>query len=62
MEIHQPTSELDPSDYVSSLNGLTGDVVLAAGTNITLTPVGNTITISSAGGSGLGESFEVVSR
>jgi hypothetical protein len=35
---------------VTSLNGLTGAVVLAAGTNITLTPSGNTITIASSGG------------
>mgnify|MGYP003552766408 CR=1 FL=1 len=35
---------------VTSLNTLTGAVVLAAGTNITLTPVGNTITIDAAGG------------
>jgi len=39
---------------VASFNALTGVVVLAAGTNITLTPVGNTITIDSAGGSGTG--------
>jgi len=37
---------------VESLNTLTGDVILAAGTNITLTPVGNTITIDAAGGGG----------
>lgn len=36
---------------VTSLNGLTGAVILAAGSNITLTPVGNTITIASTGGS-----------
>lgn len=35
---------------VTSLNELTGAVVLAAGSNITLTPVGNTITISASGG------------
>lgn len=35
---------------VTTLNGLSGAVVLAAGTNITLTPVGNTITIDAAGG------------
>lgn len=34
---------------VQSLNGLTGAVTLAAGTNITLTPVGNTITIAAIG-------------
>lgn len=61
MEIQQPYN-LDPSEYVSSLNGLTGDVVLAAGSNITLTPVGNTITIASTGGGGLEESFETVSK
>jgi len=37
---------------VSSLNSLTGAVVLAAGANITLTPSGNTITIASTGGGG----------
>ena len=59
MEIQQPYN-LDPSDYVASLNGLTGDVTLSAGTNITLTPAGNTITIASTGG--LSESFETVSK
>ena len=37
--------ENDDSSDVSSLNGLTGAVIIAAGTNITLTPAGNTITI-----------------
>lgn len=37
---------------VTSFNTLTGAVVLAAGTNITLTPVGNTITIASTGSGG----------
>jgi len=37
---------------VASFNGLTGGVTLAAGTNITLTPLGNTITIASSGGDG----------
>lgn len=40
---------------VSSLNGLTGVVTLSAGSNITLTPVGNDITISASGGSGSGD-------
>ena len=37
---------------VSSLNTLTGAITLAAGSNITLTPSGNTITIASTGGGG----------
>ena len=40
------------SGGVASLNGLTGAVSLAAGTNVTLTPSGNTITIASTGGGG----------
>ena len=36
---------------VTSINGLTGAVTLAAGTNISLGTVGNTITINSTGGS-----------
>jgi hypothetical protein len=44
------------NSYVSSLNGLTGGVTLAAGSNITLTPSGNTITIASSGGGGGGGS------
>jgi hypothetical protein len=38
------------SGGVSSLNGLTGTVSLAAGSNITLTPSGNTLTIAAVGG------------
>lgn len=38
------------SGGVTSINSLTGAVTFAAGTNITLTPVGNTITIDAAGG------------
>lgn len=37
---------------VSSLNSLSGAVTIAAGTNVTLTPSGNTITIASTGGGG----------
>lgn len=37
---------------VSSLNGLTGAVTLAAGTNVSFTPSGNTITINATGGGG----------
>lgn len=46
MEIQQGSS----SGGVTSINSLTGAVTLAAGSNITLTPVGNTITIASTGG------------
>lgn len=37
---------------VTSINGLIGDVILAAGTNISITPSGNTLTIASSGSSG----------
>jgi hypothetical protein len=37
---------------VKSLNGLHDDVNLIAGANVTLTPIGNTLTIASGGGSG----------
>jgi len=39
-------------NVVTQLNGLTGGITLAAGSNITLSPVGNTITIASSGGGG----------
>jgi hypothetical protein len=35
-----------PSGIVSSLNSLTGDVTITAGSNLTLTPSGNTLTLS----------------
>jgi hypothetical protein len=41
-------------DYVSAFNGATGTVGISAGTNITITPTGNTFTISAAGGSPAG--------
>src|SRR5512134_918308 len=37
---------------VSALNGLTGNVTLAAGSNVTITPSGQTLTIASTGGPG----------
>lgn len=37
---------------VTSLNGLTGALTLVAGTGITITPSGNTLTIDASGGSG----------
>jgi hypothetical protein len=39
---------------VSSVNTLKGDVVLQAGTNVSITPSGNTLTIASAGAGGSG--------
>ena len=37
-----------PVASVSSLNALTGDLALLAGNNVTLTPLGNTVTIAAA--------------
>ncbi|MBC7796978.1 MAG: tail fiber domain-containing protein [Pyrinomonadaceae bacterium] len=50
---------IDANQYVTgqvvkSLNNLNNDVTLAAGSNITITPVGNTLTIASTGGGGSG--------
>jgi hypothetical protein len=39
---------------VTGLNGLKDDVTLQAGTNVTITPSGNTLTIASAGAGGSG--------
>ena len=41
-------------NVVTQLNGLTGGVTLAAGSNITITPTGNIISIASSGGGGGG--------
>jgi hypothetical protein len=46
------------NNIVKTINGLSGGVTFAAGTNITLTPVGNTITIDSSGG-GVNEAFVI---
>ncbi len=40
---------------VRSLNGLTDDLTLAEGSNISITPAGNTLTIASTGGEGGGD-------
>ena len=44
-------SKIAPDQVVTSLNGLKENVTLAAGTNITITPSGNTLTIGGAAGS-----------
>jgi len=41
------------SSGVSSVNSITGAVTLAAGSNVTITPSGSTLTIASSGGSGI---------
>lgn len=46
------SDKIASGQVVKSVNGLTDNVTLAAGNNVTLTPSGNTITIASTGGSG----------
>jgi hypothetical protein len=43
-----------PGAFVTSLNTLKDEITLAAGTNVTITPSGNTLTIASAGAGGSG--------
>jgi hypothetical protein len=45
-------AKIAPGEVVKSLNGLTDNVTLSAGANVTLTPSGNTIQISTSAGSG----------
>ena len=45
-----PSTNIADGAVVRSLNGLTDHVNLAAGSNVTITPSGNTLTISAAGG------------
>src|SRR5262249_22713318 len=40
-------AKIAPGNVVKGLNGLKDNVTLAAGSNITITPVGNTLTIAS---------------
>ena len=43
-------AKIGSNQVVKNLNGLTDNVNLAAGANVTITPSGNTLTISAAGG------------
>jgi hypothetical protein len=45
-------SKIAPGQVVKALNGLSDNVQLVAGSNITLTPAGNTLTISGTGQDG----------
>lgn len=54
---HNPADALTVA--VESLNSLAGDVTLAAGANITITPSGQTLTIAATGG---GSYFEPVTN
>jgi len=49
---------LEAADYVNTLNGVDGAVTIAAGSNVTVATVGQTITISSSGGGGGGNKFD----
>lgn len=46
------SAKIGANQVVKSINGLKDDVTFVAGTNITLTPSGNNITINAAGGGG----------
>ena len=48
------SQKIATGQVVKSLNTLTDNVTLAAGSNISITPTGNTLTIASTGGSGGG--------
>lgn len=50
-------ADIASAQVVRSLNGLRDNITLAAGTNITITPSGNTLTIASTGDSGGGWSL-----
>lgn len=52
-------AKIGTNQVVKSLNGIKDDVTLVAGTNITLTPSGNNLTINAAGGGGGGTVTQV---
>jgi hypothetical protein len=45
-------SKISPGQVIKSINGLTDNLTLAAGSNVTLTPSGSTLTIAATGGGG----------
>ena len=51
-DVYSPVGGL--TQYVSKLNGLCGSINIAAGTSISVTPTGNTLTIAYTGGGGGG--------
>ena len=51
-DVYNPAGGL--TQYVSQLNGLCGSINIAAGTSISVTPTGNTLTIAYTGGGGGG--------
>jgi hypothetical protein len=51
---------LQDTAAVKTLNGLTGAVTLAAGSNVTITPSGQTLTIAATGGGGGGGDITAV--
>jgi hypothetical protein len=55
------SASISDGAVVRSVNGLTDAVTLAAGSNVTITSNGNTLTIASTGGSGSGGSVGSVS-
>jgi hypothetical protein len=48
------TSKIAEGQLVTSVNNLKNDVTLTAGSNVTITPIGNSITIAASGGGGSG--------
>lgn len=48
---------LEAADYVNTVNSVDGAVTIAAGSNVTVSTAGQTITISSSGGGGGGNKF-----
>lgn len=52
------SSKIPSGQVVKSLNSLKDDVTLAPGSNVTITPSGNTLTISVTGGTGDGHSLD----